>query len=120
MAGRTYGEITGFPPGSTFVNRRDLAKSGVHRPLQDGICGGKDGAESVVVSGGYEDDDDGHEIIYTGFGGRGDAKGNYVAHQQLIRGNAGLARNSVEGRLVRVIRGARRRCGALAVEGPPL
>jgi putative restriction endonuclease len=74
MAKRTYGEIVGYPPGSTFVNRADLAASRVHRPLQGGICGGEDGAESIVVSGGYPDDEDhGVEVIYTGQGGRDSA-----------------------------------------------
>ncbi|MGK5679715.1 YDG/SRA domain-containing protein [Actinoplanes sp. URMC 104] len=107
MADRTYGEIAGFPPGSTFTNRRDLAASGVHRPPQGGICGGKDGAESIVVSGGYVDDMDfGHEIIYTGQGGRDEVTGEQVADQELVLGNAGLARSNIEGYLVRVVRGA--------------
>ena len=107
MPDRTFGEIPGFPPGSGFANRRDLAASGVHRPLQAGICGGLDGAESIVVSGGYADDQDhGEELIYTGHGGRDVATGAQVADQRLNAGNAGLARSCVEGYPVRVIRGA--------------
>jgi putative restriction endonuclease len=106
MAERTYGEITGFPPGSTFANRRELAASGVHRPLQGGICGGRDGAESIVVSGGYDDKDYGTELVYTGQGGRDANTGRQVADQALTLGNAGLARSKVEGYLIRVIRGA--------------
>ena len=30
--GRTFGEIPGFPEGSTFKSRADLSKAGVHRP----------------------------------------------------------------------------------------
>jgi SAD/SRA domain len=44
----------------------------VHRALQAGIVGtGERGAESIVVSGGYEDDEDhGSMVIYTGRGGQ--------------------------------------------------
>lgn len=39
--------------------------------MQAGISGsGEEGADSVVVSGGYEDDEDyGDVIVYTGHGG---------------------------------------------------
>jgi E3 ubiquitin-protein ligase UHRF1 len=58
----------------------------------------KEGAYSIVVSGGYEDDDDkGDEFIYTGAGGR-DLSGNKRAAEQskdqtLTRDNAALALN---------------------------
>ncbi|GAB3333735.1 YDG/SRA domain-containing protein [Micromonospora halotolerans] len=69
-----------------------MAASKVHRPLQGGICGGKDGAESIVVSGGYVDDEDyGDEIVYTGQGGNDPSTKRQVAHQELTLGNAGLA-----------------------------
>ncbi len=81
------GHIANFPVGSTFKNRVELSKSGVHRPNQAGICGThKEGATSVVVSGKYEDDrDDGNEIIYTGHGGRHSSTGRQVSDQDLIR-----------------------------------
>lgn len=46
-----------------------------------GIWGAGDvGAQSIVVSGGYEDDEDlGNLIIYTGQGGRDPASGRQVA-----------------------------------------
>ncbi|GAA1569984.1 HNH endonuclease [Dactylosporangium maewongense] len=107
MPQRTYGEIPGFPAGSTFKNRADLAETGVHRPLQGGICGGRDGAESIVVSGGYVDDEDhGSELIYTGQGGNDPTTKRQIADQTLTLGNAGLARNQLDGNPVRVIRGA--------------
>jgi putative restriction endonuclease len=107
MATRAYGEIDGFPVGATWANRPDLAASRVHRPLQAGICGGEDGAESIVVSGGYIDDEDrGAEIIYTGQGGNHPGTKRQVADQELTRGNVGLVRNQLEGYPVRVIRGA--------------
>lgn len=107
MPERKYGEIPGYPEGSEFKNRRELAAAGVHRPLQAGISGGKDGADSIVVSGGYPDDEDhGDEIIYTGQGGRDPNTGRQVADQQLTLGNLGLVRSELNRRPVRVIRGA--------------
>lgn len=104
---RTYGEIPGYPPGSTFKNRDELAASGVHRPNQAGICGGRDGAESIVVSGGYVDYEDyGVEIIYTGQGGNDPRTKRQIADQKLTHGNLGLARSQIDGHPVRVIRGA--------------
>ncbi len=80
----------------------------MHRPLQGGISGAKDGADSIVVSGGYPDDEDfGDEIIYTGQGGRNPATGRQVADQKLERGNIGLVRSELDSRPVRVVRGAR-------------
>ncbi|MEU5548162.1 YDG/SRA domain-containing protein [Micromonospora sp. NPDC047793] len=79
----------------------------MHRPNQAGICGGKDGAESIVVSGGYVDDEDyGTELVYTGQGGNDPATKRQIADQQLTRGNLGLARSQIDGNPVRVIRGA--------------
>ncbi|MEV7229682.1 YDG/SRA domain-containing protein [Polymorphospora sp. NPDC051019] len=104
---RTYGEIPGYPPGTTFRNRSELAKSGVHRPTQGGICGGADGAESIVVSGGYIDDEDyGTEIVYTGQGGNDPGTKRQIADQPLTLGNLGLARSRIEGNPIRVVRGA--------------
>ncbi|ASW95180.1 YDG/SRA domain-containing protein [Mycobacterium intracellulare] len=106
MGERVFGEIPGQPAGSQYADRRDVAAAGIHRPLQAGICGGPDGAESVVVSGGYIDDRDyGDEIIYTGQGGRDPNTGAQVADQELTRGNLGLARNYLDDIPVRVVRG---------------
>ncbi len=68
---RVFGEIPGFPLGSTFPNRAAVAQAGVHVQHMRGIAGSQsEGADSIVVSGGYEDDvDDGDTIIYTGHGG---------------------------------------------------
>ncbi|KAG6888824.1 hypothetical protein C0995_005697 [Termitomyces sp. Mi166 len=65
------GEIPGYPVGSRFANRADLSGAGVHAPLRSGIHGNQvDGAYSVVLSYGYEDDEDNGETfsIYTGQG----------------------------------------------------
>jgi putative restriction endonuclease len=74
MANRVFGHISGNPVGTTYVNREAAADARVHRPNQGGIWGGKD-AESIVVSGGYVDDQDyGDVIIYTGQGVEGSAR----------------------------------------------
>jgi predicted restriction endonuclease len=105
-----FGEVAGYPPGSAFASRREVHDAGVHRPLQAGICGRREfGAESIVVSGGYEDDKDyGDLIIYTGHGGQ-DAAGRQVSDQSYEdSGNAALRTSSLTGVPVRVIRGAHR------------
>jgi putative restriction endonuclease len=107
--GRIFGEVTGYPVGATFPSRTELAKSGAHRPTQAGICGSaKDGgAESIVVSGGYEDDEDhGNLIVYTGHGGRDPSTGRQVRDQELTDQNLALAHNVDTGLPVRVVRGA--------------
>ncbi|MGC5308753.1 YDG/SRA domain-containing protein [Micromonospora zamorensis] len=104
---RTYGDIPGFPTGSAFKTRDELTESRVHRPNQGGIWGGKDGAESIVVSGGYVDDEDyGTEIVYTGQGGNDPRTKRQIADQKLTHGNLGLARSQIDGNPVRVVRGA--------------
>jgi putative restriction endonuclease len=102
-----YGEIPNCPEGSTFASRAEARHAGVHRPLQAGICGtGEFGAESIVVSGGYVDDqDNGDQIIYTGHGGQ-DTRKRQVAHQKFEdSGNAALLTSCETGRPVRVVRG---------------
>lgn len=108
MAERVFGHIPGYPVGSWFESRSALSTAGVHRPLIAGISGTEsEGADSIVLAGGYEDDEDwGDEIIYTGHGGRDRDTGKQVAHQKLSRGNLALAKNKLQGLPVRVIRGA--------------
>jgi len=110
MAGKPYlGHIPGISVKAPYANRAELHTAGVHRPLQAGISGsGTEGAGSIVISGGYEDDEDhGDVIIYTGHGGNDQETGQQIADQELIRGNLGLAKSCEEGLPVRVIRGAR-------------
>lgn len=54
-----------------------VSEAGVHRPNVSGIHGRQEeGAYSIVLSGGYEDDkDDGETFLYTGSGAR-DLSGN--------------------------------------------
>jgi len=105
---RVFGHIPGYPEGCCFESRAELSEAGVHRPLIAGISGSeREGADSIVLSGGYEDDEDlGDEIVYTGHGGRDEESGRQIAHQRLTRGNLALAHSSIEGLPVRVIRGA--------------
>lgn len=104
---RVFGEIPGIKEGKTFKNRADLAKAGVHPPLMKGISGSQEeGADSIVLSGGYEDDQDyGRKIIYTGAGGRDPSTGKQIEDQKLERDNLALAQSKLEGLPVRVSRG---------------
>jgi len=104
-----FGPVPGYPPGFLFENREELAEAGVHCHPQAGICGGQyEGAESVVLSGGYEDDaDEWDEILYTGHGGRDKQTGKQVADQPFSRGNRALSYSKQHGLPVRVIRGSR-------------
>lgn len=105
---RIFGDIPGIPEGSEFKNRYYLSKYGVHKPLKAGISGSQsEGADSIILSGGYEDDEDhGDVIIYTGQGGRSEETGIQVADQQLSRQNLALVLNHERGLPVRVIRGS--------------
>lgn len=103
-----FGAVPGIDLGHPFADRRALAAARVHRPNQAGICGtAEQGAESIVVSGGYEDDEDyGDVIVYTGQGGRDPDTGRQVRDQELTRGNAALVTSLATGAPVRVVRGA--------------
>jgi putative restriction endonuclease len=107
MSERVFGNIEGISEGQLFKNRLDLSFSKIHKPTQAGISGSQnEGADSIVVSGGYEDDEDyGDIIIYTGHGGREEGSTKQVTDQELVRGNMALALNSKFGFPVRVIRG---------------
>ena len=105
---REFGAIPGVPEARSFGSRKEAADAGVHRPLQHGISGSEsEGADSIVVSGGYEDDEDyGDEIVYTGFGGLDGSTGRQVADQELARQNLALAVSADRGLPVRVVRGS--------------
>jgi putative restriction endonuclease len=84
MAERLFGHVPGYPEGSLFENRAELSESRVHVPIQAGIAGSQtEGAESIVLSGGYEDDvDNGDTIVYTGHGGRDPSTGQQIRDQR--------------------------------------
>lgn len=104
---RVFGEIAGVPEGTIFENRKFLKAAGVHNEVQAGIAGSEnEGAESIVVSGGYEDDEDfGELIIYTGSGGRAPNQRKQSFDQKLRGKNLALAKSSDLGLPVRVVRG---------------
>ena len=96
----------GIEPGHEFANRLELWAAGIHRQTQAGISGRQGGgAESIVLSGGYEDDEDwGTVIIYTGRGGRSAETNQQVADQMLTGANLELVRNEQLGLPLRVTR----------------
>lgn len=101
-----FGPVAGIAPGHEFANRLELWGAGVHRQTQAGISARQGGgAESIVLSGGYEDDEDfGSVIIYTGRGGRSTETNQQVADQTLTGANLELVRNEQEGLPLRVTR----------------
>jgi putative restriction endonuclease len=108
MPDREFGHISGVPVGTIFATRHQLSLAGIHPPTMAGISGtGTQGADSIVLSGGYEDDRDwGSLIIYTGHGGRDATTGKQIADQTLTKGNLALAVSQLHGLPVRVVRGA--------------
>jgi E3 ubiquitin-protein ligase UHRF1 len=94
-----FGPIPGVPVGTMWKFRVQASESGVHRPHVAGIHGREsEGAYSIVLSGGYEDDqDNGEEFTYSGSGGR-DLSGNKRTakqsyDQKLTHMNRALAKN---------------------------
>ncbi|XP_044258582.1 E3 ubiquitin-protein ligase UHRF1-like [Tribolium madens] len=94
-----YGPVPGVEVGTCWKFRVQVSEAGIHRPHVAGIHGREnDGAYSLVLSGGYEDDiDNGEEFYYTGSGGR-DLSGNKRVNgqscdQKLTRMNKALALN---------------------------
>ncbi|KAL8486721.1 hypothetical protein ACS0TY_023425 [Phlomoides rotata] len=112
---RIVGEIPGISIGDVFFTRMELCMVGLHGHPQAGIdyvpasqsSNGEPIATSIIVSGGYEDDEDeGDMIVYTGHGGQ-DKHNKQVVHQKLESGNLALERSMNYGVEVRVIRGVR-------------
>jgi hypothetical protein len=111
-----YGAVPGIEVGTAYETRMEFCVVGVHRPTVAGIYGGPDGAYSIALSGGYEDDiDRGEFFTYTGEGGR-DLKGTAMKpknlrtapqskDQTLSKGNLALKRSVETKNPVRVIRG---------------
>ncbi|KAF8907031.1 PUA-like domain-containing protein [Gymnopilus junonius] len=97
-----FGSVEDIPVLTTFADRQRCADSGMHRPTQAGIWGSSEyGAYSIVMSGGYDDDDDeGNKIIYTGTGPAN------VDQDPHYRDNLSLKISAETKNPVRVIRGA--------------
>ncbi|XP_050216727.1 histone-lysine N-methyltransferase family member SUVH9-like [Mercurialis annua] len=110
---RIVGSIPGVEVGDIFFFRMELCVVGLHGQVQAGIDylpGSQSSnhepiATSVIVSGGYEDDEDsGDVVVYTGHGGQ-DKFSKQCMHQKLQGGNLALERSKHYGIEVRVIRG---------------
>lgn len=103
----TIGEIEGALVGTLYKSREEVRLAKLHRPPMAGISYVTDGpAESIVISGGYEDDEDfGDVIIYTGQGGQ-DASKKQVQDQEIIRGNRALIFSEEHESPIRIIRGS--------------
>ncbi|KAJ4889863.1 Histone-lysine N-methyltransferase family member SUVH9 [Raphanus sativus] len=111
---RIVGSIPGVHVGDIFFFRLELCVMGLHGHPQAGIdyltgsrsSNGEPIATSVIVSGGYEDDDDqGDVIIYTGQGGQDKLGRRQAEHQKLEGGNLAMERSMYYGIEVRVVRG---------------
>ena len=102
-----FGELENIKVGQIFKDRDELSKARVHGPTMSGIWGREsEGACSIVLSGGYEDDiDDLNYILYTGQGGQDKPGGKQVADQDYVRGNKALVLSSKYDLPVRVTRG---------------
>jgi putative restriction endonuclease len=105
---RSSTTLLDFKPGDWFANRIDLSLSGMHRPRRAGIAGTvAEGADSIVLSGAYEDDVDlGDVVWYVGHGGRDSKTGRQIADQTLDRYNLALMQSFRLGKPIRLIRGA--------------
>ncbi|KAJ3743209.1 PUA-like domain-containing protein [Lentinula detonsa] len=102
--------IEGLAVGAMFESRRELSEKQVHRPTHAGISGTKSfGAQSVVLSGKYSDEDEGNIVVYTGTGGQKDVyrnPGPQVEDQSFDHPmNQYLLKSSLNKRPIRVIRG---------------
>ena len=67
-----FGSILGIEVGMSWLQSIQVSEEGVHRPPVAGIAGkAEEGSQSIVLAGGYEDDEDnGDTFLYTGEGGR--------------------------------------------------
>ncbi len=102
-----FGHIDEIKVGQVFENRKELSSSRVHGPTMSGIWGREnEGACSIVLSDGYEDDiDELDYIYYTGQGGQDTPGGKQVADQEFVRGNKALVLSAEYKLPVRVTRG---------------
>lgn len=94
--------------GSIFESRKALSDAGIHGPPMHGIWGRqKEGACSIVMSGGYEDDiDELDYILYTGHGGQDIPGGKQIKDQEFIEGNQALKLSFENNLPIRVTRGS--------------
>ncbi|KAK8934569.1 putative histone-lysine N-methyltransferase, H3 lysine-9 specific SUVH9 [Platanthera zijinensis] len=111
---RIIGSIPGICVGDIYFFRAELCVIGLHGHIQGGIdyvsasrsSTGEPIATSIVASGGYEDDEDGGDVlIYSGHGGREGNLRKMCVSQKLERGNLALERSMRYGIEIRVVRG---------------
>jgi len=108
MAEIFFGTPIGIREGQCFASRTELIEADLHRSTMHGIDGnGMEGASAIVLSDGYEDDEDwGDYIIYTGHGGNDPNSKMQIDHQSWDSpGNKGLIVSQRRELPVRVIRG---------------
>ncbi|XAR48247.1 Histone-lysine N-methyltransferase [Bertholletia excelsa] len=113
----------GILVGETWEDRMECRQWGAHLPHVAGIAGQSDyGAQSVALSGGYEDDEDhGEWFLYTGSGGR-DLSGNKRTNktqsfdQKFEKMNEALRVSCRKGYPVRVVRSHKEKRSSYAPE----
>ncbi|CAN6344761.1 unnamed protein product [Urochloa humidicola] len=113
----------GVRVGETWGDRLECRQWGAHFPHIAGIAGqSTHGAQSVALSGGYEDDEDhGEWFLYTGSGGR-DLSGNKRTNkeqsfdQKFEKMNAALLISCMKGYPVRVVRSHKEKRSSYAPE----
>lgn len=111
----------GVQVGDWWKDRLDCRQWGAHFPHVAGIAGQSGvGAQSVVLSGGYEDDrDEGEWFLYTGSGGR-DLSGNKRTNKEQSKdqvfdsSNKALLQSCEKGLPVRVVRSHKEKRSAYA------
>ncbi|KAL0905400.1 hypothetical protein M5K25_023817 [Dendrobium thyrsiflorum] len=109
--------------GDTWDDRMDCRQWGAHLPHVAGIAGQSEyGAQSVALSGGYQDDEDhGEWFLYTGSGGR-DLSGNKRTNKQqsfdqkFDKFNEALRVSCLKGYPVRVVRSHKEKRSSYAPE----
>ncbi|EPS72773.1 hypothetical protein M569_01981, partial [Genlisea aurea] len=111
---KRVGHVPGVQVGDVFFFRMELCLVGLHSPSMAGIdymtvkatIGEEPIAVSIVASVGYDDNDDGDVLIYSGQGGVQRRDGT-ASDQKLERGNLALEKSLHRGNEVRVIRGVK-------------
>ncbi|XP_026658537.1 E3 ubiquitin-protein ligase ORTHRUS 2-like isoform X2 [Phoenix dactylifera] len=109
--------------GELWEDRMECRQWGAHLPHVAGIAGqSEQGAQSVALSGGYEDDEDhGDWFLYTGSGGR-DLSGNKRTNknqsfdQKFEKLNKALRVSCLKGYPVRVVRSHKEKRSSYAPE----
>ncbi|CAH8384502.1 unnamed protein product [Eruca vesicaria subsp. sativa] len=101
----------GLLVGESWKYRIDCRQLGAHYPVVAGIAGqSKHGAQSVALSGGYDDDEDhGEWFLYTGSGGRDLSRNRrtnkeQTSDQKFTNTNEALRLSCKMGYPVRVVR----------------